>query len=450
MSKVTRILYAKTEEIERILAICSVAGFLRADIWRRQGGLGTVAKTASHIRKQITAKKYYSNLAIDGTVRAETTKDIINDIYLYKESAKEKVRKEINKRTNDKKEQKNLYKRLKSDDYLQDNFLHRRMRHHFKHGKSHTNNQFIVRSDRHHCSIVDGLLQIHLKLNKKTGGTLTLKTNSTGKNVHLNNSNLRILLRNNKIEIHYATNKAPAKKPCGTQEIGIDKGYTECFADSNGQFYGKGFGEILTQYSDKTKKTGQSKNKLYALAQKYQQQGKLKKAENIQENNLGTKKTSNRRNCTRNKLRDTAYKSAHAIVNQAQLIIAEDLSQPIASQQKWKNYNRKMSNWTKGILSSALREVTAYRHAHLHHVNAAYTSQMDSTTGLLKGKRVGDKFHRENGDVLQADTNAALNILARYYDQEISRYMPYQQVRKILLKRSIGGTDRQGLELHPI
>ena len=60
---------------------------------------------------------------------------------------------------------------------------------------------------------------------------------------------------------------------------------------------------------------------------------------------------------------------------------------------------------------------------------------MDSTTGLLKGKRVGDKFHRENGDVLQADTNAALNILARYDDQEISRYMPYQQVRKILLKR---------------
>ena len=52
--------------------------------------------------------------------------------------------------------------------------------------------------------------------------------------------------------------------------------------------------------------------------------------------------------------------------------------------------------------------------------------------------------------MLQADTNAALNILARYDDQEISRYMPYQQVRKILLKRSIGGTDRQGLELYPI
>ena len=119
MSKVTKILYAKTEEIERIQALCSIAGFLRADIWRRYGGLGTIAKTASCIRKQITAKKYYADLPIDGTVRAETTKDIINDIYLYKESAKEKVRKEINKRTNDKKEQRKLYKLLKSDDYLQ-------------------------------------------------------------------------------------------------------------------------------------------------------------------------------------------------------------------------------------------------------------------------------------------------------------------------------------------
>ncbi len=41
-------------------------------------------------------------MPIDGTVRAKTTKDIINDIYLYQEPAKEKVRKDINKRTRDK------------------------------------------------------------------------------------------------------------------------------------------------------------------------------------------------------------------------------------------------------------------------------------------------------------------------------------------------------------
>lgn len=448
MSKVTRILYTTTDQSERIEAMCSVASFIRADIWRRYGGLGTIGTTVSDIRKEINAKQLYTDLPIDGTVRAETIKDVLNDIYLAKESAKEKVRKDIHKRTNDKAERKRLYQQLKADDYLQDSFLHRRMRFHFKHGKSHTHNQFIVRSDKHSHSIVEGQLEIKLQLNKKSGGLLTLKTSSTGKNVQLNHSNLRVIVRNNKIEIHYVINKPMAKKPCGTQEIGVDKGYTECFADSNGGFHGNGFGQVMTAYSDQTKATGQARNKLRALAQHHEEKGHKEKAERIQVNNLGSIKISERRTRTRNQCRNMAYQSAHALVDQAKLIIAEDLSAPIASKHIWKNYNRRMSSWAKGILSRALTEVTAYRNAHLHLVNAAYTSQIDSMTQLLEGKRVGDKFYCANGDVLHADTNAALNILARFYDVEISRYMPYQQVREILLKRSIGGTDRQGLELH--
>lgn len=77
-------------------------------------------------------------------------------------------------------------------------------------------------------------------------------------------------------------------------------------------------------------------------------------------------------------------------------------------------------------------------------VNAAYTSQMDSVTQLLEGKRVGDKFYRNNGDVLQADVNAARNVKARMHDSEITRYMPYQQVEAILLSRSSDATERQG------
>jgi hypothetical protein len=400
MSKVTRILIATTDQIQRIEAMCSAASFIRADIWRRYGGLGAIGTTVSDIRKEINAKQLYTHLPIDGTVRAETTKDVLNDIYLAKESAKEKVRKDIHKRTNDKAERKRLYQQLKSDDYLQDSFLHRRMRFHFKHGKSHTHNQFIVRSDKHSHSIVEGQLEIKLQLNKKSGGLLTLKTNSTGKNVQLDHSNLRVIVRNNKIEIHYVINKPTAKKPCGTQEIGVDKGYTECFADSKGGFHGNNFGQIMTAYSDQTKATGQARNKLRAVAQRHREKGNKEKAESIQANNLGTIKINERRTRTRNQCRDSAYQSAHALVDQAKLIIAEDLSTPIASKHIWKDYNRRMSSWAKGILSRALTEVTAYRNAHLYLVNAAYTSQIDSTTQLLEGKRVGDKFYRANGDVL--------------------------------------------------
>ncbi|MFA0698135.1 hypothetical protein, partial [Vibrio sp. 10N.222.49.C9] len=72
-------------------------------------------------------------------------------------------------------------------------------------------------------------------------------------------------------------------------------------------------------------------------------------------------------------------------------------------------------------------------------VNAAYTSQMDSFChGLLVGTRKNDKFHRSNGDVVQADYNAARNVLARNEDTEISLFTPYKKVREILQAR----TDR--------
>jgi hypothetical protein len=38
--------------------------------------------------------------------------------------------------------------------------LHRQMRKHFRHGVSHTANQFIVRSDKQSSSVVDGRLVI--------------------------------------------------------------------------------------------------------------------------------------------------------------------------------------------------------------------------------------------------------------------------------------------------
>ena len=80
-------------------------------------------------------------------------------------------------------------------------------------------------------------------------------------------------------------------------------------------------------------------------------------------------------------------------------------------------------------------------------MNGAYTSQMDSANGLLEGKRVGDKFYRANGDVLQADHNAALNVLARLDDGDIPRFLPHKEVRRILLARSPAQLSVKRLEL---
>lgn len=444
MSLVTRILTARCESQTQINQVCGVIGFMRADIWRRYGALGNMGKNATVIRKEITERGFYADLLVDGTIRAETTKDVVNDILTYKAAALRLVRQSINKHTSDKEEQRRLYSLLKQDKWLEDRYLHRMVRKHFRHGVSHTDNQFIVRADRHTEAVIDGKLTITIQIAKKFGEHLVLTTNSNGKNVNLSGKNLRIIVKNKCIEIHYASEKQ-AKKPCGTQETGVDKGYTEAFVDSDGEVYGDQFGKVMREYSDQISKTGVARNKLHALEKKHREAGRIAKADNIKRNNLGRVKLEARKDRVQSQLRTIAYQSVHKLVDKSAVIGSEDLTSRIKNKQdSWRTYNRRMSAWAKGVLAQALEEVCDQRGAMNIIVNAAYTSQMDSETGLLQGKRVGDKFYRTNGDVLQADLNAARNVKARLHDAEISRYMPYKQVKAILLSRSSDATERQG------
>jgi len=442
--KVTRTLQADVPS--GLADICRVTGFLRADIWRRYGALKNVGKSVIDIRKEITEQGLYVDLPVDGTIRAETTKDIVNDILTYKAAAKLKVRRAIAARTSDIVERKRLYTLLKTDQWRGDSFLHRMMRKHFQHGVSHTANQFIVRSDRHSSQVVDGKLVVNIRIAAKYGSDIRLVTTSSGKNVDLSGNNLRIIVKDGFVEIHYATDK-PAGRPCGDQALGIDKGYTEAFTDSDGERHGERFGAVLTDYSDTVAATGKQRNKLHALEKKHRSNGNTAKSDNILRNNLGRKKLESRRDCAKKRLRTIAYQSAHSIVDKAALVVSEDLTSPIAKKQQWKRFNRRMSGWAKGVLAEALDSVCEQRKASHVLVSGAYTSQTDSITGLLQGKRVGDKFYRITGDVLQADHNAALNVLARLSDPDIKRFTPYQEVKQILLSRSPAQLSVKRLEL---
>ncbi|WP_028220968.1 transposase [Paraburkholderia oxyphila] len=442
MTTVTRTLYATPSSLPAIRAVCKAMAFVRADLWRRYGALGNVGKSAADIRKEVTAAGQYAGLAVDGTIRAETTKDAVNDILTYKAAACAKVRQAVAKRTSDEAERKRLYALVKSDKWLEDRYLHRMMRKHFRHGVSSCDNQFIVRSDRHDVAIVGGLLVITISIAKRYGEPIMLTTNSSGKGVNLKGCNLRIILKSDVVEVHYATEKT-AGRPCGSAEVGVDKGYTEAFADSDGGFHGEEFGAVMTVYSDTVAKTGKTRNKLHVLEKKHRAAGRIAKADRIKANNLGRVKLEARRDRTQKHLRTIAYQAAHAIVGKAAVVGSEDLTSPIKGKGQWRKYNRRMSAWAKGVLARALYEVCEQRGATHVVVNAAYTSQMDSFSGLLEGKREGDKFYRVNGDVLQADTNAARNVRARIHDGEITRYMPHLQVKQILLARSSGATERQ-------
>ena len=443
MSTVTRILSASATSRPELRSICQAMAWVRADVWRRYGGLGTVGKSAADIRKEITARCGYAQLPVDGTIRAETTKDAVNDLLTYKAAAVQKVRQSIARRTPaDPEERKRLYGLLKADRWLEDPYLHRMMRKHFRHGVSHCANQFVVRSDKHVEAVIDGRLVVTIRVAKQYGEPIPLITRSNGRGVDLRGRNLRVIVNGDPIEIHYATEKT-AGRPCGTQEVGIDKGYSEALTDSDGVHHGEQFGAVLTRYSDQQAATGKARNKLHALEKKHREAGRMAKADRIRQNNLGRKKLDSRRGRTQRHLRTLAYQAAHQVVDKAAVVASEDLTAPIKVKVQWRQYNRRMSTWAKGVLAQALDEVCAQRGAVHVTVNAAYTSQMDSFTGWLEGKRAGDKFYRANGDVIQADFNAARNVKHRLHDPEITRFMPHREVLRILRSRSSGATERQ-------
>ena len=117
--------------------------------------------------------------------------------------------------------------------------------------------------------------------------------------------------------------------------------------------------------------------------------------------------------------------------------ITEDLSFTIKNKKQAKSVNRRLSEWCKGTLQLALEEISYRRSSNVTVVNAAYTSQVDSRYGVLLGTREGEQFFTFDGEVIQADGNAARNIEARLDDTHISRYMKTVDVRKVLIQRTV-------------
>ncbi|MCP4700006.1 MAG: transposase, partial [Gammaproteobacteria bacterium] len=255
---------------------------------------------------------------------------------------------------------------------------------------------------------------------------------------------LRLILRDGAVEVHYAID-VEQKTDCGDKVIGVDKGFTEVLTDSDGVHHGEGLGKMLSGESDYLKTKYQRRSRLRAIAEK-----KAHKRKNIERFNLGGKKRDRRSQKHKSNVRDIVFKAVHAVADKAAVIAAEDLTSPMAGKKFNKNVNRRLASWTKGTIAEALDNVSRRRGSSCVLVNAAYTSQIDSRSGCLSGRRKGDLFYCEDGEVLQADENAARNILARLHDPGIDRRTPYKKVKSILLERTerqSAGTAPPGLQL---
>ena len=194
---------------------------------------------------------------------------------------------------------------------------------------------------------------------------------------------------------------------------------------------------------------GQRRNRMRDLEQKHRDAGNVKKADNILRHNLGHRKWDRRQKQHNARVRDFLCQAAHSVVDRAGTIACEDLTASMQSAKVMhRDTQRRLNGWVKGVMADTLISISRRRGTALVLVNPAYTSQIDSRTGLLQGKRRWDRFYGLDGVVLDADTNAARNILARLYDDEITLYTPFREVKRLLRDRSgtTVGTAPPGLE----
>jgi IS605 OrfB family transposase len=438
MSKVTRIAYSKNlnqSKYDHLLELAGRLGKLRAEVWQRFGSMGGVGIDHRQIRDQwLAAGREFS---VPARLWKETLRDTLADIGAYREAAKVKVRQAIWKRRQDEAERKRLYRLLKYDRWVQESYLRRMMRKYYQHGQTQVDNQIVLDTGCYTAFERNG--QGWLKvMSLEPGKRICIPLNTS----HLPTGTLRLILRDERVEVHYSVNaeEACSTKPCGQATIGIDKGYTEVFTDSDGEVHGEQLGELLSRESDSLKVKYQRRNKLKAIAE-----AKPHKRDNIYRNNLGRKKLNERKRKHTAQVRDKIFKATHTVVDKARMVVCEDLTGSIKSRAYSKDQNRRLAGWVKGIMAEAIDAVSQRRGSTLEIVNAAYTSQTDSRYGVLLGQRRGDTFYCFDGEVLNADTNAAQNILSRRYDSEIHLYTPYRDVKNILLERTEQFEKRLGL-----
>jgi IS605 OrfB family transposase len=404
---------------EALLDQAERLGAIRSEVWQRFGSINGVGLRDRAIRDNWLKEKKLFN--VGATPWKQTLCDAIGDIKANREAAKVNAKQAIRRHTQEQEEQKRLYTLLKYDKWMKDNYLTRIMRKYWRRGHNRTHNQILVRSDHYTVFTLGNKVWIKIPgLHKGKRIAIPLSTNVIPK------GNLRIILRNDKVEVHYAA-EVIKTHDCGDLILGVDKGFTEVLTDSEGEHHGQGLGKVLITESDRLKLKYQRRNKLKAIA---------KKKPWVNKHNLGRKKLDKQVIKHKSIVKTIVYEAVNRVVDKAAVIVAEDLTSPMANKKFSKDINRRLSSWTKGVIASALENISRRRGSSIIYINAAYTSQMDSRNGTLSGKRSGDKFYCESGEVLQADVNAARNVLARLHDSEISCWMPYQEVKSILLKRT--------------
>ncbi len=425
---------------QRLMEMAEECGKIRTEALRRYGSIGAIGRKARAIRDQdwMSGPELAALTPLQARLWKATLQDSLDDIKACRAAATKEAIRDVYRRNDGKEARKRRTKALNNGSWVKDKLLCRLMRKHWKHGRNHCFNQIVLDPQCYKTF--------------EHGGQAWFEVSSMvprqriaiplGKyDISKIRGNIRLILRDDEtIEIHHAVlaENECVVRGCGTEEIGLDAGYTEVLTDNFGNRYGEGFGDLMTVESDHRKVTGQRRNKLRAIAKKVEEQGDQIKADRIRKNNLGRKKQDRRLSRFQQILRTLIFTAVHEAFDRAKSVVVEDLTKNI-QKNCGKNWNRRLAQWVKGVIREAIENISKRRGASYIPVNAAYTSQWlqcDECGSEDFGNRCGDVIHCKHcGAVYASDRKAAENILDRKSDSEIETWMSHWKVRSILLKR---------------
>ncbi len=433
---VTRIGYCVGGDVEKAREMARRAGRLRSDIWNKFGSLQCWGISHQKLYKDFQKTNPPDKYKLDQKQWQKTFERVINEIHASQEAAKTAVISKIYRTFKPEKDhsgkiienssfRKELCQSLNSLQWMQYPLLHRWIRSTYHRGHSWVNNQICVgisngavvkRVSRNVVSVtISGE-----RISKRKYEKLTLlfkvgRTTPTGL--------FQIIFDDvtGKVRLHFPK-ILPRKKATGQGKSGLDKGFTEAFTDSKGVVYGDKIGQVMTDSVAKRHSRGRGRNQLYQIALK-------KNKKHIFRCNLSKKRHQKRENRKRATLNSMVRYGVNQFFDQYNHAITEDLSFVVKGKKqakkrmrpcggflrkgtRTKQFNRNLAEWCKGTQQKALSEISYRRQSVTTVVNAAYTSQVDHRYSVLLGTRNGDRFFTFDGEVLQADCNAARNIEA--------------------------------------
>lgn len=184
---------------------------------------------------------------------------------------------------------------------------------------------------------------------------------------------------NGKYFLNLIYEKEDTKKKPNQKKIGVDLGYHKLIADSDGKFYGQNLIEVYRKLS--RKKRGSKKYKRL-LAFKTNEVNRL------------TKK----------------FVEEHPDTD----IVCEDLKNVKHKSSFYKSINNKLQYWSYMQVIDKIDSLSESKGFTVVKVDPSYTSQTCSNCGaVIKANRNGEHYHCSCGLEIDADTNAAINILRR-------------------------------------